>query len=410
VSVSSQGDDFITDPDLPDVEQEEEEEEEEDAEVDQERGHRGLETEQASDARDEEDRGTRDRRMGRMLRLGIQDTAALLLTDYRGLNKDKLMGLLTNLTTPALAEVEEMEKRSSKPWNDDMLMRVFRERLYTITRKVLISGYYDLGDSMLSLKTGVLSGDTGVTIERPGPNRTCVVLGLQSYSRTPWTNSYPNDMTFSLIDTNGIGLIDPITSSVRITLRGVNVNSAPLFTERPDGSTFYIGIEEVTGEYNRQSINNAVKAQYECFAMPNSRRSGVKVKIVNGTIDMPISSDEINRLTVRLYDDIKELLTVEQDVYGIQSTAWDDTNHAFIITLANHMIRNADRVILRGIACVEDLNLFNDSNLFRAQVLSPTQISIPAWRDVPRTLATNGSRVVDLNNVIKITIGIESIN
>jgi hypothetical protein len=101
-------------------------------------------------------------------------------------------------------------------------------------------------------------------------------------------------------------------------------------------------------------------------------------------------------------------IVMEQDLYPALSEEWDDDNQRIIFDIGSHSIRNGDRISIRGITCTEDSTLFSDSKSLRAQVLDPRHIAIYTWRAPPRTIEKANSVIVDLNNIVRLSLIIEA--
>jgi hypothetical protein len=381
--------------------------------------------------------------VGRMIRTGVLQVASILVTELPGVKTLAEMYEYINPLVPiAVSAAEDQQGMSGEVWTDVAMFKNFRIQLLAIAREGLQKNQVDLGNTILGqvgtdLSTGrpaegplapgeitytatssAVAGnesDVGVMLlknqsGRKGPARGCSVIDFHSSARQPWKNTLPSNMRIMLADDNGVGYKQALTYVVRITLQAINVNAAPFLSERIDGMAFYVGIDEVTGEYNKQSIGNATKAQFKCFAKPDPRENTIKLTIVSGTIDMPITSNELSILTIHLYDDIKRDLLVEQDIYAVTSVVpYGGLGSGWIeLAIGPHSVRTGDRVVLRGITTVEDAHILDDWNDFRARVLTATSILVFISRFDVLTYVLREARVIDLNKVITVTLGFEN--
>lgn len=380
---------------------------------------------------------------GPRLDRAIQMVMPALLARYpKSMEPQDLYRVLRGHSGEAIRAVEALQYRAleaGENWDDAKLSEIFCKALTQVGKMLLTGKHGDLGERLLNTKGGTTGYDEGAmigggeseyigassdgsttTISTGCKRSKCgtTILMLSSADREGWNGAPPNVCRYDLGKTTGVDYHLSMSGLTRVVLRGVNANCAPLFTERPDGATFYIGIDEITNEYNRESSLNMLKGQFECFAKPNILRNNVSVSIVTGTIDLPETSIDLGRLTIRFYDEIKRPLALEQDIYSILGYAWDDVLHRLILNIGPHDIRNADRIAVRNYEISQDRSLLYDSHDFRAEVISPTQIAIYVWRPplpiwVPpppegdRVPRGDGPYLIDLNNVVKVSLAID---
>jgi hypothetical protein len=378
------------------------------------------------------------RRPGARLGRIVEQAVSVLSVDYRGtLAPNDLYKVLLGHTGNAALETEKLQREARKNgeiWEEDMVSRVFCERLINVGRQLITGKHGDLGERLLKTtggstgygpsedlndlpeSSGTSSGNSGnvgdpsnTSIQSLGPKCGTSVFCLSSVDRDSWLNLPVGVYRYSLTSTTGVDYHLSISKIRRIVLRGVNVNSAALLTGSNYGSTFYVGIDEITNEYNRESSMNEVKGHFECFAKPNLGHTDTIVQIVSGTIDLPATSINISTLTFRFLDDRKRVLTLEQDHYAITAYAWDDVNQRLKLTIGAHTIATGDRIILRGMVFPTDINLLDDSNDYRAIVISPTQITILAYLSVavPRIPTYSNAYLVDLEKAVKLTVAFD---
>ena len=233
-------------------------------------------------------------------------------------------------------------------------------------------------------------------------------INVCSYNRSNQSD-LPNVMSIPISLGTGLAITEYSFSRIYcVALLEVSTNFSPTFTERGEGSPFYIGVDELSPMFNRQSDGSNQKGLFKCAAIPDPDSSKITIRVLTHKVNYmkPISIP--GRLTFRFYDEQKLPLRFEQDLYrfDVGSIFIDNPNQQIVFTLPPHDIRNGDRIILRGIQCTEDATLYDDSRRYRARVLSLTQVAIYAWRAAPYTITTTGGILICANNAVRVSLDI----
>ncbi len=347
-----------------------------------------------------------------------------------------LLGYVNN----AADAVSMLQEHANEVWNINKLHEVFLGELLHIGKSVMKAHFQaDLGNMLVNqLKTGSLfpsknaescsmnpllyggsgfgGAGIGAGIGAGSGMRACSTFTIDSSSRNRPIGSFPNIIQVPLVGSTGLSLPKSLVQVSRLELLEIKTNDSAIFTERPCGAVFYVEIDEVANDYNRQSDPYDLHCHFKCAAIPEIDGSIVEIRILTKQVILPSFVDFPGTITIRLLDDQKQPLAVEQDVYPYMGHVWDDINQAIVFTTPSHSIQNADRLSIRGITCQEDPGIFSDTNKFRAEVIDLTHIRLYAWRaqgppnilpDDGRHVISSSGHIVDLNNVIRMSIAIE---
>lgn len=362
--------------------------------------------------------------------------AAVLTESPRSIPIAEMKDLVLSTRGKAQTAVRRASRESGEVWDDDHLARCFHKELKAVTLYRLQSHRTtDFGEKMVHfLEKGALhppvgrqsvtasssSSSTG-TVYRPGRKsgvgegnagaplqgvRTSTVLTLYSSRRNRNTSSKPNIIQVPLRGDEGFGLAEALQEIESIELVSIKLNQSSFFRERVEGVEFHVKIDEVTDQYSRQADGHDDHSQYRCSAVISNDLPGVKVNILTNIIRPPANFALTGTITAILLDDQKLPLDLEQDVYSILSTAWDDVNNRIVFRVPPHSVKAGDRMSIRGINCVEDPRLFNDEHNYHATPIDLTHIAIPAWKAAPRTITVQGSHLVCINNIVTLSIRI----
>lgn len=392
---------------------------------------------------------------------------------------EMIYGILNSHVPSVARTVSMLQQRSNEVWSTDRIEKTFLQELLNVGTK-LLNTYYsgDLGGSITqqliddslytvgsardgsgitrlmssnpccadgpgigpgigligsdiagsSSMTGVSGGGAGPglpsglsDVQKPLPEGSLgltarSVFSLDSSSRNLSFGPLPNVIQVPLRGTDGLSLDGALRNISRAELLEVKMNESSILTEQPSGAVFYLRVDELVTDYNRQT--DSYPCHFKCAARPDMRGSGVRISILTKWVNMPSAIDLGGNITVRLLDDQKLPLVVEQDVYQYIGYAWDDVNNAIVFQIPKTSIQNADRISIRGITCTEDPTLFDDTNKFRAEVIDLTHIRVYAWRaqgapfilpDDGRHIVSNNGRIVCINNVIRVSLAFEHI-
>jgi hypothetical protein len=158
--------------------------------------------------------------------------------------------------------------------------------------------------------------------------------------------------------------------------------------------------------YNKQSDGAVAKGHFKCAAIPSSTKSTIRIEVLTHKINFPAPCSVPGTITVRFFDEQKLPMVLEQDMYPVDAASIvnDIVNQRIIFTIPPHDIRNGDRILLRGITCLEDANLYNDEKRYHAQVIDLTHVALFAWRAAPYTIVTAGGTLIDANNAVRVSL------
>jgi len=235
-------------------------------------------------------------------------------------------------------------------------------------------------------------------------------LTILSSDRNIPTSSSPNEMVINLQKEEGLNLSFKLANVVSVTLLELWAGDWILHPIHPDGMIFYIGIKELTDQFNRQSDGSIQRAQFKCMLMPRRHREGHKIKILSDRITLPTPVNLSGQLTISLYDEVKNLLVVENDVYSVLNETWNDTigSKRLELQITRHSMQNGDLVLLYGIVCDQDTSLIKPNAPYIITVIDTTRIGLSQiYRPPPnanRTITLSGARVVAIRKRIRMTL------
>ncbi|MFA5091126.1 MAG: hypothetical protein WC483_00560 [Candidatus Paceibacterota bacterium] len=264
---------------------------------------------------------------------------------------------------------------------------------------------------------GVGTGTSSLDQSLTGEAARTVVTAFSS-DRDATSASPPNVIRVPLRSFTGLALPNTLFDVTRIELIAIKMNESSLFVERSGGAQFFISIDEVVKDFNRQTDPSGNHCQWSCSSRTTDHSSVVEIIILSKWIKITSPIDLSSTLTFRFFDDQKLPLRVEQDVYQYEGYAWDDINLAIVFTIPSHTMLTGDRISIRGIVCTEDLTLFTDDHRFRAEVVDLTHIRVYAYRpqgppfflpDDGRHVVSTGGNIVCMNNIIVLTFAVEHI-
>jgi hypothetical protein len=355
----------------------------------------------------------------------IKIVAAVINTETtRRIPVGDIYSLLFGYIDDAAAAVSALQKRADEVWDRTRLNQALLAELLRIGR-IVMKTHFDsgIGDILLEqMSAGALipAACPAAPVGGAGPvsldGRARTTLSIDSSSRNMALGALPNVIQVPLLTSPGLSLPSALLGAYRAELLEIKMNNSAIFTERPCGSTFYVMIDELVKDYNRQSDPYDIHCQFKCAAKPDLNGSGVEILILTKWVYMPTPIDLGGNITARLLDDQKIPLAVEQDIYPYISYVWDDVNQAIVFETARNSIQNADRIDIRNIVCTEDVALFDNTKKLRAEVVDLTHIRVYAWRaqgapfmlpDDGRHIVSTGGHIICLNNVIRLSLAIE---
>jgi len=353
-------------------------------------------------------------------------SAELITASPRQMNLSSVYDLLWGCIDRAGANVQKLQVRSGGVWDEERIVRAFHTELKRLGEEALENHFSsDLGDNIVEhLITGALptggSGGDGATVGAGHPlgaggmipegvigRPARSTFNIDSSARNRSIGSGPNVIQVPLIGSGGLSLHPPGLQVVSgIELLEVKMNMSGYFSARQEGVVFYIRIDEIVDDFNRQSNIYDGRCHFKCSAKLRRGGSVVDIMILTNKVIIPSPMNLNGNLTFRFYTSRMQPLPVEQDIYSILGYVVDNVNQRVILALPRHSIRTGDDLSIRGFQCVEDSSLFADDKNLRAQVIDLTHVAILAWRTAPFTIVTSGAHVICINNVIRLSIGI----
>lgn len=386
-------------------------------------------------------------------------TAALQVRSPRKMSHRDIKSLLVSRVDDAAVIVAGQQSSEGTAWDDDRLRKAFLDALIKIGMAELSKGRdAGLGDTLVqSIETGaiypmeggagaisnpvqgsggdgsgvgVTTGGGGIGLGDVGAgtssldqgltgNAARTVISVSSGDRDASLGGSPNTIRVPLRADLGVALPTSLRNATRMELLEIKMNASALFVERPGGTAFFVSVDEIVKDYNRQTDPSGNHCQWKCSSRTTERGSDAEIIILTKWIDITSPIDLSSTLTFRIFDDQKQPLGVEQDVYQYLGYAWDDITFSIIFQIPPHSITTGDRISIRDIVCTEDLTLFNDSHRYRAEVVDLTHIRVYAYRpqgppfllpDDGRHVVSTGGRIVDLNNIISLSIAVEHLS
>jgi hypothetical protein len=259
---------------------------------------------------------------------------------------------------------------------------------------------FDPGDT-ISYTTHYLRAGGGFG---SGPTGIVTIINISSKDRNSLVGTSPNTMVISLSSPNVVNLGYIIKRLSMVELLEMKVHRSSTLSASPNGTKFYVAVDEIPTTVVRQSDGKASVAHFMLSAQPQPRFAPTKVQILTNCVKLITPVNLPGVLTIRVLDVLKKPLSLEPDAFGIVSITWDDVNQRTLFALNQPGVRNADYVIVNGVSCSEDLGLFSDSLELKAVMLSPMVMALYRWRAAPRTLTYSGAVVICLNNVIDLTL------
>ena len=168
-------------------------------------------------------------------------------------------------------------------------------------------------------------------------------INVCSYNRSNQSD-LPNVMSIPISLGTGLAMTEYSFSRIYcVALLEVSTNFSPTFTEMGEGSPFYIGVDELSPMFNRQSDGSNQKGLFKCAAIPDPDSSKITIRVLTHKVNYmkPISIP--GRLTFRFYDEQKLPLRFEQDLYrfDVGSIFIDNPNQQIVFTLPPHEIGRA---------------------------------------------------------------------
>jgi hypothetical protein len=410
-------------------------------------GRKGIESTRQSRSTPTTASGPRDVRVDDIVRIV---TAQLYIKNGEKLDHSQIYDLARGRAQRASINTDVLQRRSGVVWGKDKIAVTFQAELLKLTEEAITGVYGSLGDKYVkgytyegpvtsnageginanisggiagSVSTlGALGGGgggemTAVDIPEPETSLVWTRVNLVSYNR-PNIGSLPNVFSIPFSLSTGLGITDYQIQKIRcVSLIEVCMNYSLDLTARGESNPFYIGIDEIDNAYNKQNDGFSTRAQFKCTAIPNLEGSDVKIRILTNKASFPYGVTSNGKFTIHLYDEQKNPLDVEQDVYALTGPVGflvtdgvfiDDPGQQMIFQIAQHSFRNGDRVLFRGITCAIDNDLFGDSHKYKAQVVDLTHISVNCWRAglAAVDIVLSGPQVICSNNVIRISLEI----
>jgi len=354
--------------------------------------------------------GTRASAVGPLLDIVVGVIAAERRDDVPIAEIHNAVTLEAETAAVAVAELQSKEKRLLPK---DQLERAFIQRLLGMKRvDINVDGMRP--DAFDGAKALGETFDAEQISNKTGLCRT--VITVDSSARKIVGNGLPNFIQVSVVGESGISLAASMAGISQVTLLQVECNESSVFGERPGGSSFYVSIDELTKDYNRQADMHDQHVQFKCTASQTKHGTGLRFAVDTPTITLRSTADLGGNLTLRLWDEQKLPLQVEQDVYAYIAHTWDDVNQAIVFEIPANSIQNADRISIRNIVCTEDAGFFDESKRFRAEVIDLTHIRVYVWRPqgAPfldpsdgRHLVSSGGQIVCINNIIRVTLAFD---